>query len=162
MTGITKLKAGRIFLDGKRQRNPFCEGARADCGSSAATFTADFAFKAREIVAMGRHPFLKRMQSETERDYQIIDEALSQTGTLHLRDRKNYTAFRRGAATDCYLRRAGAAPKLLILDEPTNHLDIQYTLEIMELMRKLNREQGITVFAVLCMISIWRQDFPTV
>ena len=35
------------------------------------------------------------------------------------------------------------------MDEPTNHLDIQYTLEVMQLMQKLNREQGITIFAVL-------------
>lgn len=98
---------------------------------------------------MGRHPFLKRMQSETERDYQIIDEALSQTGTLHLRDRK-ITQLSGGERQRIVISAALAQqPKLLILDEPTNHLDIQYTLEIMELMRKLNREQGITVFAVL-------------
>ncbi len=149
VTGITKLKAGRIFLDGKDNETLSAKERAQIAAVVPQHFTADFAFKAREIVAMGRHPFLKRMQSETERDYQIIDEALSQTGTLHLRDRK-ITQLSGGERQRIVISAALAQqPKLLILDEPTNHLDIQYTLEIMELMRKLNREQGITVFAVL-------------
>jgi ABC-type multidrug transport system ATPase subunit len=37
------------------------------------------------------------------------------------------------------------SPRLLILDEPTNGLDPNGMIEIRELMRKLNREQGITI-----------------
>lgn len=37
-------------------------------------------------------------------------------------------------------------PDLLILDEPTNGLDPNGILEIRELLQKLNREKGITVF----------------
>lgn len=37
------------------------------------------------------------------------------------------------------------SPSLLILDEPTNGLDPNGMIEIRELLRKLNREQGITI-----------------
>ena len=37
------------------------------------------------------------------------------------------------------------SPKLLILDEPTNGLDPNGMIEIRELLRRLNREQGITI-----------------
>lgn len=39
-----------------------------------------------------------------------------------------------------------AEPELLILDEPTNGLDPQGMKEVRELIRRLNREHGMTVF----------------
>ena len=39
--------------------------------------------------------------------------------------------------------------KILFLDEPTTYLDIRYQLEILELVKKLNREYGITILMVL-------------
>ena len=39
--------------------------------------------------------------------------------------------------------------KILFLDEPTTYLDIKYQMEIMELVRKLNEEYGITIVMVL-------------
>src|SRR5581483_4900797 len=38
-------------------------------------------------------------------------------------------------------------PEVLLLDEPTVHLDINHQIEILELVRKLNRERGLTVLA---------------
>ena len=39
--------------------------------------------------------------------------------------------------------------KILFLDEPTTYLDIRYQIEILELVRKLNKEFGITIIMVL-------------
>ena len=149
VTGVVPLKSGRITLDGKdNDRLSHMERARM-VAVVPQNFTPSFGFRAKEIVAMGRHPYLKRLQSESEEDYRIIDRAMEQTGTLHLRERK-ITELSGGERQRIIISAALAqTPKVLILDEPTNHLDIQYTLEIMELMRRLNREEGITIFAVL-------------
>ncbi len=40
-------------------------------------------------------------------------------------------------------------PKLLLLDEPTVHLDITHQVEILELVRRLNVERGLTVIAAM-------------
>jgi iron complex transport system ATP-binding protein len=40
-------------------------------------------------------------------------------------------------------------PGLLLLDEPTNHLDITHQVRVLDLIRRLNREQGLTVITVL-------------
>ena len=38
---------------------------------------------------------------------------------------------------------------ILFLDEPTTYLDIRYQIEILELIRRLNEEYGITIIMVL-------------
>lgn len=149
VTGIVELKKGTLYLEGRDNRTLSPRERAQITAVVPQTFTANFGFKVKEIAAMGRHPFLKRMQSESEEDYRIIDRALEQTGTLHLKERK-ITMLSGGERQRVIISAALAQqPKLLILDEPTNHLDIQYTLEIMQLMKKLNREQNITIFAVL-------------
>ena len=40
-------------------------------------------------------------------------------------------------------------PKLLLLDEPTVHLDVNHQIEILELIKVLNMENGITVVAAV-------------
>ena len=39
--------------------------------------------------------------------------------------------------------------EILLLDEPTTYLDINHQLEIMELLKRLNKEQNLTVLMVL-------------
>lgn len=39
--------------------------------------------------------------------------------------------------------------KILLLDEPTTYLDIRYQIEILELVKRLNKEYGITIIMVL-------------
>jgi iron complex transport system ATP-binding protein len=46
-------------------------------------------------------------------------------------------------------RAVAQQPKALLLDEPTVYLDISGQIEIMDLIRKLNRERGMTMIAVL-------------
>ena len=40
-------------------------------------------------------------------------------------------------------------PELLLLDEPTSHLDITHQARVLDLVRKLNRDKGLTVLVVL-------------
>src|SRR5205814_6584080 len=39
-------------------------------------------------------------------------------------------------------------PRLLVLDEPTAHLDLRYQAETAALLRRLNREHGVTILLV--------------
>lgn len=40
-------------------------------------------------------------------------------------------------------------PRIILLDEPTAHLDLQHQLELLELLQKLNKTNGLTVIAIL-------------
>ncbi|UYQ94978.1 ATP-binding cassette domain-containing protein [Chitinophaga horti] len=74
-----------------------------------------------------------------------IDEVLRLTGLAHTGTRK---AGRFSLGMKQRLGIAIAmlhAPSLLILDEPTNGLDPNGIIEIRELLKKLNKEQGLTI-----------------
>ena len=149
ITGMVPCKSGQIYVKGQDNAKLSSKERAQIAAVVPQNFQPNFAFKAKEIVAMGRHPFLGRMQSESEEDYRIIDQAMAETGTLHLRDRK-ITQLSGGERQRIIISSALAQqPQLLIVDEPTNHLDIQYNLEVMQLMSRLNKEKGITIFAVL-------------
>lgn len=143
------IQSGEIILGGKNNKEYSAKERARYAAVVPQNFQTNFAFKVKDIVMMGRNPYLKRMQTETVKDIEIVEESLKMTNTFHLKDRK-INSLSGGERQRVIIAGALAQkPQLLILDEPTNHLDIHHNLEIMELIRTLNKEDGITVFAVL-------------
>ncbi len=115
---------------------------------------APFSFTVQDIVAMGRTPYLPPLAPLSSRDWQVLQEAMEATDTWDLRDRL-FTELSGGEQRRVLLAKALAQePQLLLLDEPTANLDLHYQLEVVELLRRLNRERGITVIAVLHDINL--------
>ena len=89
------------------------------------------------------------MKNTAKEDREIADYALSITKTDHLRHQL-IPSLSGGERQRVWIAMALAQePKLLVLDEPTTYLDINHQLEIMELLKRLNKEQGLTVLMVL-------------
>lgn len=101
------------------------------------------------LVSYGRTPYQKMLGGKSEEDERLIEQALQVTGLQKLRDRE-IGRLSGGQRQRVWIAMALAQnTELLFLDEPTTYLDIRYQLEILELVKKLNEEFGITIVMVL-------------
>ncbi len=109
----------------------------------------NFSFSVFEIVLMGRIPHLKRLQSETRQDLAKAEHALSLTDTLGIKE-KGVDEISAGERQRVIIAKALAQePALLFLDEPTSHLDIGHQVQVLDLLKKLNRQDQLTIVMVL-------------
>ncbi|MDP8292217.1 MAG: ABC transporter ATP-binding protein [Candidatus Orphnella occulta] len=108
-----------------------------------------FAFSVEEFVSMGRFTHLGRFQTWKEGDSRILEDVLRVTFTSSLRKRKMFELS--GGERQMVILAQGFAqePVLLLLDEPTSHLDIFHQVQILDLIKNLNREKELTVVVVL-------------
>lgn len=114
----------------------------------------DYDFTVEEIVLMGRHPYKGRFQKESEGDYKIINEAMEMTNTLHLKKRL-ITEVSGGERQRVIIAKALAQKSpIILLDEPTSHLDINHQMDVLNLLKKLNKEQGTTIILVIHDINL--------
>ncbi len=102
-----------------------------------------------DLIEYGRFPYRTRLSGLTSKDREIICWALSSTNMTELAHREmdqlSGGQRQRGWIAMALAQKTG----ILFLDEPTTYLDISHQLEILQLLRKLNLEQGVTIVMVL-------------
>ncbi len=102
-----------------------------------------------ELVSYGRFPYQKGWGRWTPKDLEVIDWALEVTGTMDFKHRP-VEALSGGQRQRVWIAMALAQEtELIFLDEPTTYLDLAHQLEVLELLQKLNLEQGRTIITVL-------------
>lgn len=153
-SGILKPLSGRVELEG-------LEVSRLDVRTRAQGIAVvhqetnlQFATRAGEYVLQGRYPYGKSLRFETAEDVAIAEDALSQVGASHLRDRWMHE-ISGGEKQRVILARALAQqPILLLLDEPTLHLDIGAQVELLERLGQLAAENRYAVVIVTHELSL--------
>jgi len=146
---VLRPSRGAVVLDGRElHTRPTREVARR-----LALLPQDASVPAgvtvRQLVELGRQPHIGRLGFPRRSDHEAVAWALGATGVAELADRLVDT-LSGGERQRAWLALALAQrTSLLLLDEPTTYLDLRHQLEVLELVRRLGGEQGLTVCWVL-------------
>lgn len=149
MTKNLAAEGGEILLDGKNIDGIRLRDFARRVSMVGQTNTVPGDVSAERLVSYGRTPFLGFMQRPGAEDERLIDRAMEIMDVAQYRE-KAVSTLSGGQRQRVWIAMALAQnTKLLLLDEPTTYLDIRYQIEILRMIRKLNREFGITVVMVL-------------
>lgn len=150
ISGTQNPDQGEIALSGR----PVSSYGRKELSRKLAVLQQDglppVSFTVREVIEMGRFSFQDWRGKDKNGD---ADELLQ-----HIMDRLEL-----GGLADRHLDRLSGGqrqraalgkvmaqqPEIVLLDEPTTYLDIRYQMQFMELISAWQREEGLTVIAVM-------------
>jgi iron complex transport system ATP-binding protein len=108
----------------------------------------------RELTALGRYPWHGAVGRFTAEDRAQVDEALRLTGMEELSARLVDT-LSGGERQRAWLAMLVAQDsRCMLLDEPISALDVSHQMDVMQRIRHLCHQRGLTVVAVLHDVNI--------
>ncbi len=148
LLGLLAPAAGEVILKG----SPLGTLSRVEVTRRAAFLPqgarTDFAFSGREIVAMGRNPWLGRFRPEGDEDRALIAGALRETESEPFAARL-VTELSGGERQRVFLARAFAqAAPVRTLDEPNANLDLLHAFHLVDLVQARVRKGASAVAAL--------------
>jgi iron complex transport system ATP-binding protein len=149
ITRIISQQSGSVLLDGKNISNENTKILAKKMAILPQTPESASGLTVGELVSYGRFPYQKGFGRLTRNDYEMIDWALKVTGTKDFKF-SPVDALSGGQRQRVWIAMALAQEtEIIFLDEPTTYLDMAHQLEVLELLQKLNIEQGRTIVMVL-------------
>ena len=107
-----------------------------------------------DVAAAGRYPYTGRLGVLGSEDHAVVRRCLSQVHALEIADR-DFARVSDGQRQRVLLARALCQePEILVLDEPTSYLDVHHRTELLSILRRMAREQGLAVILSLHEIDL--------
>jgi iron complex transport system ATP-binding protein len=148
LTGLIKPVSGNVTLFGKPvnayKRREFARYVSILPQNPSVTLP----FLVKDIVMMGRFPYLGRFEIEKGSDITAVEEAMRIMDIQRLAKR-HLMELSGGEMKRVFIAQAVAQQsEILFLDEPTANLDINYQLEIFKLLKRFNEQMKKTVVLI--------------
>ena len=120
----------------------------------------NFPFTVAEVVLMGRASRHSPIGLEDQSDLEVARKSLEATETAALADRYLHELSGGEKQRVLIARALAQEPEILLLDEPAAFLDLKHQVRVFELMRRFNRDRGLTVVAALHDLNLAALYFP--
>jgi ABC superfamily ATP binding cassette transporter, ABC protein len=151
LTKNLRPREGSVFLDQRDIKDIRLKEFAQNVAIVHQYNTAPPDLPVHSLIAYGRIPFFKHFAKaqDKDKDKEIVDWALEVTDMSELKNR------RMGQLSGGQRQRAWIAmalaqqPKILLLDEPTTYLDVKFQIEILRLIKSLNKDYSMTIVMVL-------------
>jgi iron complex transport system ATP-binding protein len=145
VSGIKPPMSGRVLL-GDRMVHRMAPADRARrIAFVPQGVTIPVPYTVRELVSMGRLPYVHEWAPLGDADERAVDRAIAQVGLTALQERRIH-ALSAGEHQRALIALALAQePALLLLDEPTAHLDLHHAWHLMALIREIAAAQHLVV-----------------
>ncbi|MFC7375278.1 SIP domain-containing protein [Brachybacterium sp. GCM10030267] len=152
LRGLSRLmppRHGSVVLDGKDIHSLRGKDLARRLGLLPQSPIAPDGVTVRELVSRGRFPHQGLLPQWSEDDELAVREALTATRTDELADQR-VEELSGGQRQRVWIAMALAQQtEVLLLDEPTTFLDLTHQLDVLDVVRELNRTRGTTVALVL-------------
>lgn len=102
--------------------------------------------RVRELVSLGRSPYTGFWGTYSKEDLKIVDEAISLVGIDTLSRRMVHTLSDGERQKVMIAKALAQQTPVIYLDEPTAFLDYPSKVEVLQLLRRISREAGKTIF----------------
>ncbi|MGE4423887.1 MAG: ABC transporter ATP-binding protein [Pseudodesulfovibrio sp.] len=144
LAGLVAPRTGRVLAG---ERDLASLGRRRTAQAIAMvpqTHSPVFAYRALDVVVMGRTPHLGTFASPSEADYSAARTALETMGIRHLENVAYSETSGGERQLILFARSLAQGADILLLDEPTSHLDFGNQARTLSLIRSL-ADRGLTV-----------------
>ncbi len=145
---LLKPFEGNVYLFGKDVRTMRPVIRAGQIGVVPQKVESPMAFTVGQIVMNGRTAASGFLRGLAEEDYVVIERSMIYTNVLHLKDRY-FMELSGGEQQRAILAMVLAQePRILMLDESIAHLDINHRYEVLRILKRINREEHMTVILV--------------
>ena len=148
LTGVIKDITGEVFLYSK----PLQYYKRREFAKIVSFLPQNpeinLPFQVRDVVMMGRFPYIKRFEMERPKDSEVVEYAMKLLNIDHL-GKRHLMELSGGEVKRVFIAQAIAQEsKILFLDEPTANLDINYQIEIFRILKDFNVRLNKTIILI--------------
>ncbi|MBA1438658.1 MAG: metal ABC transporter ATP-binding protein [Epsilonproteobacteria bacterium] len=158
LLGLEKPTSGAIRIYGKEQKK-FKQWHKIGYVPQRVSLTdINFPATVEDIVKMGciaKKGVFARFNDE---DAEIVDDAMAKMDILDLKDQLVGTLSGGQRQRVMIARALASSPEILILDEPNTGVDVKSQQRFYELLRKLNKEDGLTILFITHDIGVIADD----